>query len=125
MALDEAAMAKDSYQHPKYPENPNWMMYEVPKEHTIAKVQSEIHRRNVQAEGSVTDPAAAQSLVNIASASQIRDVSVGAPTGRGAGRGVGNGRGRGRVIKDSGKDVGAPAIAEKSKHWDRSQSTEC
>ena len=49
MAKDVAAKAKDSYQHASYPDNPNWMMYEVPKEHTSSQVQSEMHRRNVQA----------------------------------------------------------------------------
>ena len=111
MAKDVAAKANDSYQHASYPDNPNWMMYEVPKEHTISKLTSEMHQRSTQAEGLVTDPAAVQSLLNIASASQIRDVSVGAPTGRGRGGGGcgGFGRGRDRVIKDAG----ALAIAKK------------
>ena len=109
MAKDVADKAINSYQHKSYPDNPNWMMYEVPKEHTTSKVTSDVHQRSTQAEGLVTDPAAVQSLLNIASASQIRDVSVGAPTGRGAGRGGNGGRGRGRVIKDAG----ALAIAKK------------
>ena len=88
-------------------------MYHVPKEHTTAKVKAEVHRRVAQAEGSVTDPAAAQSLLNIASASQIRDVTAGAPAGRGRGAGAGRGGRRGGVIKGAGKDAGAPVVAKK------------
>jgi hypothetical protein len=77
MATDERDTAISSYQHPKHPmpDNENWTMYEVPKEHTIAKVTNESHRKSIVAEGRVTGAEAVASLLAVATTSTIRDVS--------------------------------------------------
>ena len=68
MADDVCRKAIESHQNPLYPDNPNWMMHLVPNTHGITNINSELHRRGVQAQGTVTDPEAAQTLLDLASA---------------------------------------------------------
>ena len=107
MADDVCLKAIESYQNPLYPDKPNWTMHLAPKEHAITNINSELHRRGVQAQGTVTDPEAAQTLLNLASATAICDLSGGAPSGKGAGQGRGQIKGRGKD-KGGGKDKTVP-----------------
>ena len=102
MADSVMAKARDSKQHADHPDNPNWMLFLVLKEHLYIDLNKEQHRMGVQASGSVTDTAAAAELLNGATSSAIRDLSIGAPTGRGGGRG--RGRGNTKVTKTSTVD---------------------
>ena len=71
--------AKESQQNPDFPGDANWMMHLVPKSHVVSNIDSELHRQGVRVQGTVTDPEAAQMLLNVASASTIRDFADGAP----------------------------------------------
>jgi len=100
MADSVMAKARDSKQHADHPVNPNWMLFLVLKEHLYIDLNKEQHRMGVQASGSVTDTAAAAEL--LVDRLPIRDLSIGAPTGRGGGRG--RGRGNTKVTKTSTVD---------------------
>ena len=73
MADDVCRMARESIQHKDYPGEPNWMMHLVPKSHIITNIDRELHSQSVQVTGTITDAAAAQSLLNVVSESTIRD----------------------------------------------------
>ena len=92
MATYERDSAIHSYQPPSHPMpgNENWTMYEVPKEHTIAKVTNESHRKNIVAEGRVTGTEAVASLLAVATTSTIKDVVGARAKAKAKGKGGGN-----------------------------------